>query len=610
MRARILWAAMLACLLCALALGLSAFAGAAERQGPAAARPDTNWSLVASMPQPLHGAAGASNGIYSYAAGGVDAGGATLDTFYRYNPVNERWDTYPPPMPVALEGASAVYYPTTNSIYVFGGKNGGTFSNGTRVFDITGNTWASAANMPAPRAFMASGYNSANGRIYLVGGETSTGAQQSTWEYNPGANTFTTNRAQIPQPVAGSASGIVAGHLYVAGGHNASGVLDTTWDYSIGTDTWTARSAMPTPRDVPGSAAASGKLWAFGGEDSSSPTASTVAYDPVADSWSSGPNLSAARSGVAGAAIVSETPTQSTLVAAGGRNDSTPLATTEVLDARTPSCADPTTTFSENFDGVTEPALPPGWTATNAPGPPPLWTTSHTGMPSPAFDTPPNAAFVDNPGVVSDKRLDSPSIPIATGSAQLTFRNNYYTETTFDGGVLEISIGGEPFQDIRAAGGSLVVGTYSGTLSTDSRQPACRPPGLDRQLQQRLHHLGRDPAARRGRTERRAALAPGQRHGHRRARLAHRHDQDQRMPRYAASAAAPASSSTTPASASAPSATTASSASSTGVPRGIDSGDDRRLLLRSGYLGGPGGDDRVLGELRRHTAHGDFGRRE
>src|SRR6476659_3398159 len=126
MRARILWAAMLACLVCALALGLSAFAGAAENQSPAAVHPETDWSLVTSMPQPLHGAAGASNGTYSYAAGGVDAGGATLDTFYRYNPVNERWDTYPPPMPVALEGASAVYYPTTNSIYVFGGKNGGT----------------------------------------------------------------------------------------------------------------------------------------------------------------------------------------------------------------------------------------------------------------------------------------------------------------------------------------------------------------------------------------------------------------------------------------------------------------------------------------------------
>ena len=70
----------------------------------------------------------------------------------------------------AAEGASAVYYPTTNSIYVFGGMNAARFSNATRVFDITANTWSSAANMPGPAPSMAAGYNSANGRIYLVGG--------------------------------------------------------------------------------------------------------------------------------------------------------------------------------------------------------------------------------------------------------------------------------------------------------------------------------------------------------------------------------------------------------------------------------------------------------
>ena len=93
-------------------------------------------------------------------------------------------------------------------------------------------------------------------------------------------------------------------------------------------------------------------------------------------------------------------------------------------------------------------------------------------MPTPPFDTPPNAAFVDSPQVVSDKRLDSPSIPIETSAAQLTFRNNYYTETTFDGGVLEISIDGGAFQDILAAGGRLVVGTLQRDALADPRQPA------------------------------------------------------------------------------------------------------------------------------------------
>ena len=79
-----------------------------------------------------------------------------------------------------------------------------------------------------------------------------------------------------------------------------------------------------------------------------------------------------------------------------------------------PPCWQPLA-FSENFDGVTPPALPPGWLATNAQGPPPLWVTSNSGVPLPPADTLPNAAFVDDPAVVSDKRLDSPGLTFFEG---------------------------------------------------------------------------------------------------------------------------------------------------------------------------------------------------
>ena len=69
-----------------------------------------------------------------------------------------------------------------------------------------------------------------------------------------------------------------------------------------------------------------------------------------------------------------------------------------------------TMSFSENFDGVTPPALPPDWLATNAQGPPPVWVGSNSGVPMPPADTLPNAAFVDDPAVISDKRIDSPGL--------------------------------------------------------------------------------------------------------------------------------------------------------------------------------------------------------
>jgi hypothetical protein len=131
-------------------------------------------------------------------------------------------------------------------------------------------------------------------------------------------------------------------------------------------------------------------------------------------------------------------------------------------------------TFTENFDGVTAPALPAGWTTarssvvTNSAA---LWVTSIT-----TPDTAPNSAFGAGGTVASDSTLTSPVIPIPTApgfgtnpSVRLTFRNNFNTEAGFDGGRLEISINGGPFVEVIAAGGSFVEGGYNGTIgATDS----------------------------------------------------------------------------------------------------------------------------------------------
>jgi hypothetical protein len=129
-------------------------------------------------------------------------------------------------------------------------------------------------------------------------------------------------------------------------------------------------------------------------------------------------------------------------------------------------------TFSQTFDGVAAPALPAGWSAANAAGPGPLWTTSATaGTFPPAADSSPNAAFVDDPAVISDKILTSQSLGIRTPSAQLTFRQNRNLENGFDGGVLEISISGGAFQDLLAAGGSFETRGYNGTISASFGNP-------------------------------------------------------------------------------------------------------------------------------------------
>ena len=138
------------------------------------------------------------------------------------------------------------------------------------------------------------------------------------------------------------------------------------------------------------------------------------------------------------------------------------------------------TVLDENFDTVTPPVLPVGWTATNAIDPDGIfWQTSNTGLPSPPADSLPNAAWVNDPPAESDKRLDSPGV-FATESnwVILTFRQNFNLEASdvdpnlgFDGGVLEFSFdGGQTFQDITSVG-SFITGGYNRTISTDRGSP-------------------------------------------------------------------------------------------------------------------------------------------
>ena len=144
----------------------------------------------------------------------------------------------------------------------------------------------------------------------------------------------------------------------------------------------------------------------------------------------------------------------------------------------TPTVAPSGCGLRENFDGVSVPALPIGWSAVNSVNPDSIfWVTS-----SSAPDTPPNDAMINDPGTVSDKRLETPLIVAGSVGASFVFRTNYSfdpgsgTTEASDGGVLEISspnINGGAFTDITdpAVGGNFIAGGYNGTISTAFGSP-------------------------------------------------------------------------------------------------------------------------------------------
>lgn len=134
------------------------------------------------------------------------------------------------------------------------------------------------------------------------------------------------------------------------------------------------------------------------------------------------------------------------------------------------------TTFSEDFDSVTVPALPAGWTSAVASGALATWGTSNG-----SADTAPNSAFAADAGTAGQTELVSPSIPIVSSTAQLSFRHIFNlachtnahprSVTYYDGGVLQISISGGAFTDILSAGGSFLTGGYNASLATGTLNP-------------------------------------------------------------------------------------------------------------------------------------------
>lgn len=135
-----------------------------------------------------------------------------------------------------------------------------------------------------------------------------------------------------------------------------------------------------------------------------------------------------------------------------------------------------TTEFTQNFDGVTAPALPAGWTtARTGASPPALFVSTTT-----TADTAPNTVFTNGATSASTNSLMSPSIALPSGRSgfQLSFRQtrNFEgtTTTCYDGGILEISTdGGTNFTNVTnvAIGGSFSAGGYSGTINSSFSNP-------------------------------------------------------------------------------------------------------------------------------------------
>ena len=431
------------------------------------------WTNGTTGPPLRYRAGGTSDGTYVYVYGGSNDVAAYLNDLWRWDPGTGTW-TQLANMPTGKSNIQGAYW--NGKIYVPGGYIGSHITENA-IYDIATNTWTTGAPLPAAQ----SGSNVAyNGKIYDFGGNP--GPQAAVEIYDIATNTWSAGAAMPVATTYGRA--VVAGNFaYMVGGITTVTVA-SVYRYDFAANTWATMAPLQTARTSEELMASpdGSKLYAVMGGDASFftgvPLAQSVEiYDVATNTWTYGnpvvTKAAAPSGGLAGGMLMVEGGVDGTVylnavqvstLQGGGCGTPTPTGTATNTPTATPT-GTPTTGCGENFDGVTAPALPAGWT-TSASGVEVPWVTSTN-----APDTAPNEAFAPDPNNIGNTELFSPAYAISAGGGAFSFRNNYNTESTFDGMVLEISIDGGAYADILAAGGSFVTGGYNATISTAFMSP-------------------------------------------------------------------------------------------------------------------------------------------
>jgi len=173
-----------------------------------------------------------------------------LSEIVEFNPSNGSVTTTTNGLPVALKGASAVYYPVDQKIYIFGGYDdaAGDYSDKIYVFDPANpNNGASDTTyvMPSKRAYTTAAYYSSFGagsikRMYVFGGYRLTGdtsvylneVLKFTGNGNATAQTET-----LPKNLKAAAAAFNSSdnQIYIFGGYdgNSSAFSDTIYNYKL-----------------------------------------------------------------------------------------------------------------------------------------------------------------------------------------------------------------------------------------------------------------------------------------------------------------------------------------------------------------------------------------
>jgi N-acetylneuraminic acid mutarotase len=192
-------------------------------------------------------------------------------------------------------------------IYVFGGYPSSRVTVTTvQVYDSATDTWQFTTPLPIPLNHSMAA--AANGKIYVIGGQTNADSSgsfvNSVFEFDPSTTNWLP-KAAMPTARSAGAIAVIGNLLYVAGGRPPRGQDFAV--YNVASNQWTTLTNMPTGRNHLAAAAINGKIYVAGGRleaGFTSPMTDVLEmYDPDLGIWVSKATLRRPRGGVNGIAV-------------------------------------------------------------------------------------------------------------------------------------------------------------------------------------------------------------------------------------------------------------------------------------------------------------------
>jgi serine/threonine protein kinase/N-acetylneuraminic acid mutarotase len=296
------------------------------------------WTDVAELPTPREHIGAASDGRYAYAVGGralsADQNTGTLE---RYDPESDTW-TKLDSMPEAAGSVGATY--AAGRVFAIGGESTTSVSDSVQAYDIPKGRWSKLPSLPTARHGVAAA--TLDGAVYAIGGATEPGHVGSTKEADvldlSGGPAQTTaglswrTVADAPEPTQYAGSTEVGGRVWLMGGISAGEQATTeTAAYDRAINTWTAGPKLPQALHHVMAVTYQGDPVVIGGfvpgAELTSKQSDRV-YVLHDDQWEPLPPLNRARAAAAAAVVGNK------IVVVGGQADGKLVRETEVFDGQ------------------------------------------------------------------------------------------------------------------------------------------------------------------------------------------------------------------------------------------------------------------------------------